>query len=116
MKKILGVLIAASALVFGGSAMAEELMDSTYGNTITVAAPDGTVVVSYFFNEDGTFSMSGADGTEADGTWALDGTNLCVVIGEQTSCSEIEDHNVGDSWDETDEEGNTMTISIVEGR
>ena len=116
MKKILGVIIAVSTLAFSGVAFAEELMESTFGNTVTVAIEDGTVVVSYHFNSDGTFAMAQADGSTADGTWALDGTNLCVTIGEETSCSEIEDHNVGDSWDETDENGNTMTISIVEGR
>lgn len=116
MKKILGVLIAVSTLVFGGAAFAEELMESTFGNTVTVAGPDGTVLVSYHFNDDGTFSMAQADGATADGTWSLDGTTLCVVVGDQTSCSEIEDRDVGDSWTETDEQGNEMTISIVEGR
>jgi hypothetical protein len=116
MKKILGVIIAVSTLAFSGAAFAEELMDSTFGNTVTIAAADGTVVVSYHFNDDGTFAMTSADGLTTNGTWALDGTNLCVTVGEENSCSEIEDRNVGDSWDETDENGNTMTISIVEGR
>lgn len=116
MRKLMGVLIAAMVFAFGAPAMAEELMDSTYGNTVTVADTDGNVMVSYLFNEDGTFSMAAADGSAADGTWTVDGTTLCVTLGEETNCSEIQDRDVGDSWEDTDEEGNTVVISIVEGR
>ena len=116
MKKFLGAAVLAAATTFAGAALANDTLEATFGNTVTVAIADGTVVVSYHFNDDGTFAMTGADGSAADGTWALDGTNLCVTVGEGSSCSEIEDHSVGDSWDETDENGDTMTISIVEGR
>lgn len=114
MKKIIGVIATAAVITFAGAAHAE-LMDSTFGNTVTVAAPDGTVVVSYQFNADHTFSMTTAEGTGA-GTWTLDGYTLCSTIGDgEANCTEIEDHEVGDSWEDTDFDGNTMTISIVAG-
>ena len=114
MNKTIGALITAAAITFAGAAHAE-LMDTTFGNTVTVAGADGAIAVSYHFNADHTFSMTTAQGT-AEGTWSLDGTNLCSTIsGGEPSCTEIEDHDVGDSWDVTDENG-TMTISIVEGR
>jgi len=112
MKKILGTLAAIAVLAIGAPAYAE-LMDSTFGNTVTVSMGDNTM--SYYFNEDGTFSAASSDGATAEGTWTLDGTTLCVMVGDQTSCNEIEDHEVGDSWEESDEQG-TVTISIVEGR
>ncbi len=116
MKKLIGMLAAVSTLAFGSAALANDLMQDTYGNTVTVADVEGNVVVSYYFNEDGTFSVTGMDGTTAEGTWTLEGTTLCSVIVGQTNCTEIEDRDVGDSWVETDDDGNTATISIVAGR
>jgi len=116
MKKILSVLAAASVLTFGGAAYADNLMDDTFGNTVTIADAEGNVLVSYFFNEDGTFSMAGADGSSVEGTWTLDGDNMCFTAGEQESCQEIDDRAVGESWTETQEDGSSITISIVEGR
>ncbi len=113
MKKIIGAFVTVAALTIAGAAHAD-LMDSTFGNTVTVAGADGTIVVSYHFSSDHTFSMTTAEGT-ASGTWSLDGNNLCSTLGEETNCTEIEDHEVGDSWEDTDFDGNTMTISIVAG-
>ena len=116
MKKILSVLAAASVLTFGGAALAENLMDDTFGNTVTIADGEGNVFISYFFNEDGTFSMAGADGSSIEGTWTLDGDTLCYAASEQEECVEIDDRAVGESWTETQEDGSSITISIVEGR
>ncbi len=116
MKKIIGALVTVFALAFSGMAYADTFMDSTFGNTVTVSIADGTVVASYQFDADGAFAVTGADGSNTTGTWALDGSNLCLTIGEGTNCNEIEDRNVGDSWDVTDADGSVMTITIVAGR
>ena len=115
MKNLIGALVTALALAFSGMAHADELMESTFGNTVAVADADGAILVSYHFAANNTFHLVNADGTDATGSWILDGNNLCLTQGEETNCTEIEDRQVGDSWEVTDDDGNTMTISIVEG-
>jgi len=113
MKKLIGTIVTAAAITLGGVAHAE-LMDSTFGNSVTIATADGTVVQTYHFNADHTFSLTTAEGS-MNGTWSLDGTNLCTTVGEASGCTPIEDHEVGDVWEGPDADGNTMTISIVAG-
>ncbi len=114
MKKVIGAIVFAAVFSFSNAAHAD-LMESAYGNTVNIIY-NGTVVVSYFFNEDGTVSLLGMDGSTADGHWTLDGTNLCVTVEDERSCNEIAPREVGDIWDETDENGNAYTVSVVAGR
>ncbi len=114
MKKIIGSLITAVGISLAGVAHAD-LMDVTYDNTVNIGVGD-RVIVSYYFNEDGTVTLLGMDGSSADGHWTLDGTTLCVTVEDQSSCNEIAEREVGDEWTEVAEDGNTITVSVTEGR
>ncbi len=114
MKKTLTVIALAASFAFAGAAQAA-LMDSTFGNTVTVSS-GGQTVVTYHFNADGTVSMTMGDGTQDDSTWTLEGNTLCIATAEGPDCNEIEDRDVGETWTETDGDGNTMTITITEGQ
>lgn len=115
MKNILGAVIFAAAIGFSGTAHAS-FIEATYGNTVTVATAEGNVVQSYYFDEDGGFSLSGADGATATGTWEMQGEEICVTVGDDVSCNPTPDVGVGESWDLTTDDGNVLTISIVAGR
>jgi len=113
-KKVLGIIITSAALVIGCVAMAAP-MDATFGNTVNVAAPDGTIVLSYRYYDNGTVGVTSSEGS-VTGTWVLTGTDLCLTVMEQESCFDVsEERGVGDSWTTTDEDGVEYTITIDEG-
>ena len=92
-----------------------DTMSATYGNTVSVTTADGSVV-NYYMNEDGSFSMAAGD-TTVDGTWRLDGDDICLTVGGEETCSPLDNsRSVGDTWEATDADGNTITLSIVAGR
>jgi len=94
------------------TAWAQSLMDPAFENTVQIEASDGTVT-NIYFDPDGTYTTS----DNQSGTWTLENSTLCTQTGEnEPNCSEIEEHSVGDSWSETDPEGNPVTITIVAGR
>lgn len=115
MKKIIGALITATAISFAGAAHAG-FVDASFGNTVTVALEDGTVLQQYFLDEDGTITISETGGETMSGTWEVNDEEICVTVGEQVSCNPTPDVAVGESWDVTTDDGNVLTISIVAGR
>ncbi len=118
MRTVLAAILATGLTMFAGAALAQDAMDVTYGNTVTVTDVEGTLLASYFFESDGTFTLTTASGDSAPGTWAVnDADELCMTMGEETGCNPLDGNRaVGDSWDDTDEDGNTITVSIVAGR
>lgn len=116
MKSLFAAVLTAGLFAFSGTAFAQA-MDGTFGNTVTIADADGNLMSSYYFDADGTLTLVGADGTEVPGTWAESDGELCLTVGEETTCSDVEGgRGPGDTWEETLEDGSTITISIVEGR
>lgn len=118
MRLFIAACFATALTVFAGAALAQDAMDVTYGNTVTVSDAEGTLLASYFFESDGTFAMTTAAGDSAAGTWATnDAGELCMTMGEDTGCNPLDgNRSVGDSWEDTDADGNTLTIAIVAGR
>jgi len=115
MKKIIGA-VATAALLSVSTIAHAGIMDAAFGNTVTVSTADGTVVQSYFFDENGDFSLTGADGTTASGTWTADDNQVCVTVGEEESCNPVDGLEVGGSWEVTSDDDMVLTISVVEGR
>ncbi len=116
MKKGLIALTTLGMMTLAGPVWADGLLDGTFGNTVTVGLADGTVLQSFYFNEDGTVSMSAADGETGEGTWTLEGSTLCLTHSEGTSCNEIEELGVGKTMQSTNDDGTTLVITTVAGR
>lgn len=118
MRLFIAACFATVLTAFAGAALAQDAMDATYGNTVTVANSEGTLLASYFFEADGTFTLTTADGASAPGTWETnDAGELCMTMGDSTGCNPLDgSRTVGDSWEDTDADGNTLTITIVAGR
>ncbi len=119
MNKMLGAAVFAAATAIAGSAYANETLNATFGNTVTVATADGTVVASYYMSEGNTFEMETAEG-RVGGSWRVDeATNqVCLTpTGGEESCSDLQDGlGVGDSWTVSADDGSTLTVTIVAGQ
>jgi len=116
MKKGLIALTALGMMTLAGPVWADGLLDGTFGNTVTISTEDGTVLRSFFFNEDGTVTMHGADGATMDGNWTLEDTTLCLTAPDVSDCNEIEELSVGQTLEVTDGEGTPLFVNVVEGR
>lgn len=114
MKSFTRTLTLAFAVLFSATAFAEDLMSGLYGNTVTLSAGD-SLLVSYFYDENGDFSYEAADGSSGSGSWTIDGNSLCVTVDGNENCLEVEGGGPGDSWD-FEEDGVSYTLAIVEGR
>lgn len=115
MKKLALGLVLGSALI--GSVACADTIEEAVGNTVVVRLADGSVE-HYLFNADNTFTVRLADG-EFSGTWALNGDEVCIDIGDaEPVCEDYpKGKKVGDSWTEVDDDdGSTLTISIEPGR
>lgn len=109
----------AAVMMVGGAAFAASAtMEATFGNTVTVSDASGNTLASYFMNADGTFSLTGADGTSAAGTWRETDTEVCLTVtGGEESCSPLSaGHGVGDTWEATGADGAAITLTITAGR
>jgi hypothetical protein len=120
-------LAGAFALV-ATTALADDPMSNTYGNTITTkSAKSGTGTL--LFDADGTYSATatGADGKPVSykGAWTLKdaGATICLAPqlppntpGAAPSCSPLVKHAVGDSWSVTNDQGETFQVSLTAGR
>lgn len=120
MKRI--VLAAAAALLMTGTAQADGFANM-YGNTVTITTPDGKTAKAYV-NQDGSWEQHMADGSVLKGTFAWkDASNVCFTMtdpapkpGTPPGCSKIDDHKVGDTWTEKEDDGATTTYSLTAGR
>jgi len=117
MNKLLGVAALAATTAIAGAAFANDTLDATFGNTVTVATEDGTVIASYFMNEGNTFEMETAEG-RIGGMWNTnDAGQVCLTpTGGEESCSDLTPGmGVGDTWTMDTDDGAALTISIIEG-
>lgn len=117
MKKLIGTAVLGAAMSIGGIALANDTLDATFGNTVSGALADGTVVVSYHMNADHTFSITSAEGI-VDGTWRVEGAQVCLTPGGgEEGCSDLVDGlGIGGSWTAPNPDGVEITYTIVEGR
>jgi hypothetical protein len=119
------ILLAAAALALSVGAAQADPFATAYGNTVTNTGPDGKKTVIYV-NADKTWEQHRSDGTVMKGTYTWqDDTHACFTLvdpapkdpSKATNCDEIKgDHKVGDTWTETDPQGQTYTMSITAGR
>lgn len=116
MKNLFGAIALAAATTIAGAALANDTLDATFGNTVTVTLGDGTAV-NYYMNEDGTYSMTAGEAT-VSGTWTEADGQVCLTPeGGEEACSPLVDGKaVGDSWEGEGSDGSTITLTIVEGR
>jgi hypothetical protein len=102
-------------------------MENTFANTVTVTDSTGATS-SWHFNADGTYTVkvAGPDGApvEGAGKWVSKDGKICVTPtaaegapAEPESCSTyVDGKNVGDTWDITNDAGETFKVSITAGR
>ena len=116
MNKLIGAAVLAAATAFAGAAYANDTMEATFGNTVTVTGADG-MSVNYYMNADGTYSMTAGD-MSINGTWTEGDGQICLTPeGGEAACSPLVDGmGVGDSWEGQGSDGSTITLTIVEGR
>ncbi|MFZ4122054.1 MAG: hypothetical protein ACOYKM_10370 [Caulobacterales bacterium] len=116
MKKILAAVLAGAAL-FGAVAAADTITNS-FGNTLTTTGPDGATV-RWHFNADGSYAMALPNGASATGTWTQSAERLCVTPsdGSAQQCAPVvSGKGVGDTWTLQNDDGQTITVSIIAGR
>ena len=118
MKKLIGAAVLAAATIFAGAALANDTLEAAFGNTVTVVAPDGTLLASYYISADGTFSFTTAEGS-FNGSWRedVDANQICLTVeGGEEACSDLVDGiGVGDSWTADDGNGGQNMLTIVAG-
>ncbi len=84
-----------------------------YGNSI--AMKNAETEFSAYFNKDGSYSSSKGD----TGSWTLEGDQLCVLLdgADASRCGPAPlDKAIGDSWSMTDQNGESITATLVSGR
>ncbi len=119
MKMFYSTAFLAVAMTFTGAALANDTLEATFGNTVTVVSADGTLLASYHMSADGTFHVVNGDGTDASGTWRedVDAHQVCLTPADgEEACSDLNDGlGVGDSWTADDGDGGENTMTIVAG-
>jgi len=115
MKRGLAALAAFGMLVAANGASATGLLDATFDNTVTISTADGTVLRSFFFNEDGTVSARVGDET-IEGDWTLEGNTLCLTAPDVHDCNEIGEFAIGETVEFTDPNGTALFINVTPGR
>jgi hypothetical protein len=120
--------LACAGALFATAAYADDPMANTYGNTVTTKSQKTGATGKLMFNQDGSYSASamGADGKPVayNGKWTLKdgGTTICLAPelppntpGSAPSCSPLQKHAVGDSWNVTNDQGETFDVSLAAG-
>ena len=120
------LVLAAALTFFASQAMADDPMSNTYGNTVTTKSAKTGATGALFFNADGSYSAkaTGPDGKPIaySGKWMLkdNGATICLSPTlpnpPPTSCSPLVKHNVGDSWNVTNDQGETFAVSLSAGQ
>lgn len=118
--------LAGAFTLVAGAALADDPMSNTYGNTVTTKSAKTGASGTLMFNADGSYSAAatGPDGKPIayQGKWTLkdDGATICLSPTlpnpPPTSCSPLMKHAVGDSWNVTNDQGETFAVSLTAGR
>lgn len=117
----------AGAFVLAASAaFADDPMANTYANTVTTTSAKTGVSGTLLFNADGSYSASttGPDGKPLayQGKWMLKdgGATICLSPTlpnpPPPNCSPLTTHAVGESWNVTNDQGESFAVSLTAGR
>ncbi|MEQ8266516.1 MAG: hypothetical protein RH982_04915 [Parvibaculum sp.] len=79
-KFVFAAAVAVSALVLGGTAMAD-VGAGLVGNTVTLTAADGSVT-QIFYPDATSIVVKAADGTETPGNWRVSDNTICTKVGD----------------------------------
>ena len=123
-------MIAAAFVLVAGAASADDLMATTYGNTVTTKNVKTGAVGQLFFNADGTYTAkaTGANGqpVEIPGSWVVkgNGATLCMMPQMPTAtpnppapnCSPLGVHPVGEHWTVSNDQGDSFDVVVSTGR
>jgi hypothetical protein len=122
------IALAAGLALAATSASADDLMASTYANTVKATDAKG-VTSSFLFNADGTYTINatGPDGKPVTipGKWTTKdgGATLCLQPASPPntpppapSCSPLSAHKIGDTWTVVNDMKETFTVTLVAGR
>jgi len=114
MKKLAAIAAFAAAFV-AGPALADTI-ENGYENTFAVTL--GSETVRYHFNADGTFGAIAPDGSVQHGRYEAANGQICFLgEGDARACAPlVSGKNVGDTWQQTDTNGNQITVTIEAGR
>jgi hypothetical protein len=122
--------LAGAFVLAAGAAQADDPMANTYANTVNTTSSKTNLPAVLLFNADGTYSAKGKDArgnpVQYPGKWVLKdgGATICLTpqVPPNTpnppgeSCSPLVKHAVGDSWNVTDDHGETFAVSLTAGR
>jgi len=122
--------MAGALVLIAGTALADDPMANTYGNTVNTVEKDNGAKGKMMFNQDGTYSVSGTDAkgnpVGYNGHWTLKDGDMTICMtpdappdaksAPPAACAPIEKHNVGDSWTVTNDQKQTYDVSISAGR
>lgn len=116
MKKF-AVALALGALSMAGAAWAQNAPNND-NNTFVVTEANGTVL-RYHFNSDGTWDVLTPDGQTVNGTFAIQGDQVCMTRAGQSEAACVQNNTgkqVGDTWTQAGSDGSQVSISLVAGR
>jgi len=119
--------------IIAGAALAAGPMDNTYGNTVKTVNKADQAVGYLYFESAGTFTSkaTGEDGKEiaGGGTWMTKDADATICLTPElpaeapadtpqpaTTCSPLSTHNVGDTWEVTNDAGDTFEVTLSAGR
>lgn len=110
----LGIVLAAQLLALP---LMAGTIDNSFGNTLSATNAKGETA-NWYINADKSYSVTGADGVQVDGTWRIDGASFCATpAGAAESCfTYVDGKAVGDNWDVSDAAGNVLKVSLKAGR
>ncbi|HAC58181.1 hypothetical protein [Parvibaculum sp.] len=115
MKKFV-LAVAVSTVAFAGAAFANAGA-GLVGNTVTLTGPDGAVTKIYY-PDASSIVVKGADGSEAQGTWRVDGDKICTTVAdaaENCTAPVEEAPTVGSSGTIEGEQG-AVQWAVTEGK
>jgi len=112
------------------AASADDPMANTYANTVTTKSMKTGQSGTLLFDSDGTYTAKATDAKgkpiQYPGNWTLKDGGKTICLTPQlppntpnppgTSCSPLEKHAVGDSWNVTNDAGEAFAVSLTAGR
>lgn len=122
--------LAGAAVLFSGAVFADDPMAATYANTVTTKDKATGQSSTLMFNQDMSYTGKTTDAkgqpVSYSGTWSLKDGGKTICLAPQVpagtanppapSCSPLAAHNVGDSWQVTNDQNQTFDVSITAGR
>lgn len=113
MRKLTSLILPTAVIVLSLPAYGDNLATSLLGNTLTIVEATGDEVV-VAFNEDGTYVRNGASGK-----WEVRGDQICMTADEdgEEFCDILEPgHQPGETWEQANAAGETVTMILTEGQ